>query len=77
MKAGKTQYSKFYPKKVIQIDRVKLSTDISHVKKLSRRVIQIFLDPNSTLLILPDFITIVQPYLSYMTMKWRSVISLI
>ena len=44
------RYSKFYPKKVIQIDRVKLSTEISQVKKLSRRVIQKLFYPNSTLL---------------------------
>ena len=36
---------------------VKLSTEISHIKKLSRRVIQKLFYPNSTLLILLDFIT--------------------
>ena len=49
------QYSKFYPKKVIQIDRVELSTEISHEKKLSRIVIQIFF-------------SLIQPYLSYLTL---------
>ena len=33
-------YCKFYPKKVIQIDRLELSTEVSHVKKLFRTVIQ-------------------------------------
>ena len=28
------RYSKFYPKKVIQIDRLELSTEISHIKKV-------------------------------------------
>ena len=77
----KIQYCKFYPNKVIQIDRLELSTEISHVKKLSRRVIQKLFYPNLTLLILPDFITVIQPYLPYMTIifdiNWRSIISLI
>ena len=59
-------YSKFYPNKVIQIDRLKLSTEISHVKKLSSRVIQELFYPTLTLLFLPDFITVVQPYLPYL-----------
>ena len=43
-------------KKNIQIGRLKLSTEISHVKKLSRRVIQKLFYPNLTLLILPNYI---------------------
>ena len=27
-------YNKFYPKKVIQIDMVELSTELSHIKKV-------------------------------------------
>ena len=56
--------SKFYPKKVIKIDRVELSTEISHVKKSYPEELSKFFYPNSTLLILPDVITVAQPYLS-------------
>ena len=59
-----------FTKKVIQMDRVELSTEISHVKKLSRRVIQKLFYPNLVLPILPDFITDVPPCLSYVIV-WR------
>ena len=29
---SKIKYSKFYPKRIIQIDRLELSTEISHIK---------------------------------------------
>ena len=44
------RYSQFYPKRVIQIDRLELSTEISHVKNLSMRDIQKLFYPNLTLL---------------------------
>ena len=36
----KYRYGKFYPKRIIQISGVELSTKMSHEKKLSRRAIQ-------------------------------------
>ena len=38
---------------------------------LFKRVIQKLFYPKTTLLILPDFITVVQPYLSYVTVKLK------
>ena len=46
----------------MQIDGVELSTEI-HVKKVNQKSYPKSFYPNSTLLILPDFITVVQPYL--------------
>ena len=53
--------------KVIQIDRVELSTEISHVKKLSRRVIQKLFYPNSMTL----FFDIKWHSLIFKNKKWR------
>ena len=53
-----------------ELSRVELSTEISHVKKLSRRVIQKLFYPNSTLIILPDFTTVIWPYLSNVTLLY-------
>ena len=43
------EWDKFYPKKVLQIGGVKLSTKISHVIFLSRRVIQNLFYPKTYL----------------------------
>ena len=44
--------SKFYPERVIQIDRVELSTELSHEKSYPEELSKNYIYPNSTLLTL-------------------------